>query len=469
MALCNVACILARSNPKEKILMMDWDLEAPGLHRFFFNEKSLDINQNNESKITDNFTDSPGLIDLFLQLTKEVNKLHEGDDAELYKLLREVNLEEYLVPTVLDNLMMLKAGRIDEKYSDDVNSFSWQKLYEKAPSLIRLFAQVLTERYKYVLIDSRTGFTDIGGICTMLMPQKLVVVFTPNSQSYTGMKELIIKATTYRKQSEDLRPLLVYPLPSRIEFSRDDLRAQWRFGTAGIRGYQTLFEEIFKQVYGLRKCNLQEYFEEVQIQQSPNYAYGEEIAILTEKTRDSFSLSNSYEVFTKWLTDSIMPWQRLDDDIAIMKTFQVFISYAREDEKYALRLYNDLKNSGLPIEPWWDKSLMAGDNWRLQISENIKKSAFIVALFSSTSLKGGAYLSLNRETKLIAEILEESSPGTVVIPARLDECKLPYNFEEYQNVDLFPEWYDGLKSLLKSIQSHIDQINSQAKSQSFLH
>jgi len=36
-------------------------------------------------------------------------------------------------------------------------------------------------------------------------------------------------------------------------------------------------------------------------------------------------------------------------------------------------------------------------------------------------------------------------------------------------VDLFPEWYDGLKSLLKSIQVYIDEINSQAKSQSFLH
>jgi hypothetical protein len=38
-----------------------------------------------------------------------------------------------------------------------------------------------------VLIDSRTGLTDIRGICTMLMPEKLVVVFTPNRQSLTGV------------------------------------------------------------------------------------------------------------------------------------------------------------------------------------------------------------------------------------------------------------------------------------------
>ena len=36
MALSNVATLLAQQNPKDKILMIDWDLEAPGLHRFFF-------------------------------------------------------------------------------------------------------------------------------------------------------------------------------------------------------------------------------------------------------------------------------------------------------------------------------------------------------------------------------------------------------------------------------------------------
>ena len=35
MALANVAYLLAQANPAEQILMIDWDLEAPGLHRFF--------------------------------------------------------------------------------------------------------------------------------------------------------------------------------------------------------------------------------------------------------------------------------------------------------------------------------------------------------------------------------------------------------------------------------------------------
>jgi MinD-like ATPase involved in chromosome partitioning or flagellar assembly len=34
MALANVACLLAKPQ-KGWVLMIDWDLEAPGLHRFF--------------------------------------------------------------------------------------------------------------------------------------------------------------------------------------------------------------------------------------------------------------------------------------------------------------------------------------------------------------------------------------------------------------------------------------------------
>jgi len=37
MALANTACLLARSlvGKSVRILVMDWDLEAPGLHRYF--------------------------------------------------------------------------------------------------------------------------------------------------------------------------------------------------------------------------------------------------------------------------------------------------------------------------------------------------------------------------------------------------------------------------------------------------
>src|SRR5580692_8318770 len=43
MALANVACLLARRLAKtsSRVLVMDWDLEAPGLHRFFSAKSDL--------------------------------------------------------------------------------------------------------------------------------------------------------------------------------------------------------------------------------------------------------------------------------------------------------------------------------------------------------------------------------------------------------------------------------------------
>ena len=65
MALANVACLLAEQVGKEEsILVVDWDLEAPGLHRFFPPRLST-------PEIADLGLDpSPGLIDLFLDIEK---------------------------------------------------------------------------------------------------------------------------------------------------------------------------------------------------------------------------------------------------------------------------------------------------------------------------------------------------------------------------------------------------------------
>ncbi len=211
---------------------------------------------------------------------------------------------------------MMTAGRVAlaaDEYSRSVIGFAWESLFYRSPSLFVEFAKKLAARFRYVLIDSRTGLTDIAGICTMLMPEKLVVVFTPSSQSLIGIESLVRRAALYRRQSNDTRPLVVFPLPSRVEAAREDLRSYWRFGNKekGITGYQALFQDALKDVYGLEECKLDAYFDEVQIQQSADYAYGEEIAVLAaEEKDDRFSLSRSYRTFTGHLTGSTLPWEQ---------------------------------------------------------------------------------------------------------------------------------------------------------------
>ena len=43
----------------------------------------------------------------------------------------------------------------------------------------------------YVLIDSRTGHTDVGGICTRQLPDSVVVLFFPNDQNLRGIESVV--------------------------------------------------------------------------------------------------------------------------------------------------------------------------------------------------------------------------------------------------------------------------------------
>lgn len=318
MALANVACLLARQ-PDVKgrgVLMVDWDLEAPGLHHYFHDQfKNLTPGGADSSQ---EIAETPGLIDLFLTLERKIPPAGyangESEGAEhASQLLSEIPFEQYVLKTDIPDLYLLKAGCFDDDYSRKVNNFDWEDLYARSRWLFRALSEYWSRTYRYVLIDSRTGLTDTSGICTILLPEKLVIVFTPNRQSLTGVAHLIEKATNYRKSSDDVRPLALFPLPSRIESERDQLRRDWRYGNPerGIEGYQPLFEELFRKIYALeiQECDLDDYFLEVQIQQSPDFAFGEEIAVNVDKRQDRFSLERSYQTFMHKLITLDLPWE----------------------------------------------------------------------------------------------------------------------------------------------------------------
>jgi tetratricopeptide (TPR) repeat protein/cellulose biosynthesis protein BcsQ len=327
MALANVACLLARGlvgytgkppDRDSRSLAIDWDLEAPGLHRYFapflpdawiHNSDAYDCTY-------------PGLIDLMIEIDKATQgRSYGGDEHVLTSVLDDLQIESrFVIATSIPNLSFMKAGRFDDGYPSRVSDFRWDLLYERMPSLITALARYLAERYAYVVIDSRTGITDTSGICTMLMPELLVVVFTPNLQSLSGVIDFVHEATDYRRRSADLRPLVIFPLPSRIETAKPQLLEQWRNGsvTTTFRGFQAAFEAAFVESYGLEGCNLTAYFDEVQIQHVPDYAYGEQIAVAIEETDSRLSLRRSYESFTERLIGLPTPWT--DPSIAAAET-----------------------------------------------------------------------------------------------------------------------------------------------------
>lgn len=335
MALANTACLLARkytndlnnSSDRVQVVAIDWDFEAPGLHRYF-EPYTEDV---------EFYREAPGCLELFEELAKRKSEFakhdYEGNRKLAIELLGRIRLERFLVKTSIPGLSIIKAGKLDsEDYAKRVSKFEWQDFFEATYGLFAGLTDFLRERFQFTLVDSRTGITDSSGICTMLLPDKLVVAFTPNRQSLTGVKNLVDKAIKYRRNSPDMRPLVVFPLASRIEMARPGLFEQWRFkGQAdsldneSSDGYQVLFERMFRENYRNESINLSEYFDEVQIQHVPDYAYGEPIAVELEASESRIFLRRSYEAFVERLVELESPWESLGverAERALMKKIQ---------------------------------------------------------------------------------------------------------------------------------------------------
>jgi formylglycine-generating enzyme required for sulfatase activity/cellulose biosynthesis protein BcsQ len=304
MALANIACLFAsqREQPR-RVLTIDWDLEAPGLH-YYLRPLSGEATDPVKKGVVEYFT-------RVQELVKDGEASSEDQDAQAESLLEQISFVDFIRATSVPNVDLMPAGHFDASYQSRLAELDWHRIYKQAPAVFRCFARRLATEYDVVLVDSRTGMTDISGICTSLLPDKLVVVFTPNRQSLTGIENLVQSSVKYRQGSRDLRPLLVYPLPSRIDAERDKLRQIWRHGESNLRieGYQPQFQRIFKAAYALDHCDLSNYCDEVQVQHSPDYSYGEEVAAINAHDADRFSIVRSYQALLAWLQASAAPWE----------------------------------------------------------------------------------------------------------------------------------------------------------------
>jgi formylglycine-generating enzyme required for sulfatase activity len=428
MALANVGCALAR-DPKltKPVLVIDWDLEAPGLHRYLRGQVVTAFD-GEEAR----FESALGLIDLFIELrgcVEDAADASEQDFDGARSLLDTLQLEKYIVKTDVPRLHLLKAGRFDDDYATNIGSFRWPELYRQSPHLLRAFADRLARDYSFVLIDSRTGLTDTAGICAMLMPEVLVTVFTPNRQSLYGVIELVRKAARYRSDSDDLRPLLVFPLPSRIEASEPALRQVWRFGdsNADVPGFQEMFEQAFKEIYELSACNLSPYFDDVQIQHLPSYAYGEEIAVLVEESRDRFSLTQSYLRFAARLMKADVPWvssssreEAVDDQILLQRHLPLdsgwrwFLSYNSQDFDLAQRLVAGITRKDPEARVFYaPKSLRSGAYWMPELAKGIAESNAFVLLVGERGI--GSWQAVEYAEALDKRVNSPDFPIIVVL------------------------------------------------------
>lgn len=188
MALMNIAVEMAMSG--NRVLVVDFDLEAPGIETFNLPRPK---------------SETPGLVD-YVQSYLTNRKAPDVADY-LYKsaVQRSSSGELWVMP----------AGLQDAHYSARLNSIDWRSLYAKEDGYF-LFEDLKLqwEAYidpDYVLIDSRTGYTDVGGICTRQLPDAVVCLFFPTEQNLQGLRKVVTQIRNENKpqREEDIRLLFV--------------------------------------------------------------------------------------------------------------------------------------------------------------------------------------------------------------------------------------------------------------------
>lgn len=168
MALANAAVELARRG--RCVLAVDFDLEAPGLDTFDILHPQGEV---------------PGIIEF---VHNYLGSNRAPDVREFMARLPAVGDDE-------GELWIMPSGAQGPGYAAQFNDIDWAELYENRDGYL-LFEDLKAQWEQaihpdYVLIDSRTGHTDTGGICTRQLPDGVAILFFPNEQNLRGLRKVV--------------------------------------------------------------------------------------------------------------------------------------------------------------------------------------------------------------------------------------------------------------------------------------
>jgi WD40 repeat protein len=215
MALAGIAHLLARRGLK--VLAMDFDLEAPGLERYFF-----------DGEHARSVRGHPGLVDLIQAYRRALTSQAAFDQAE-FKQWERFRLTAISVAGSLGGSVdLITAGQREpedklQDYALTVRTFDWQDFFHNWKG--DLFFDWLRRKlrdpsagYDVVLVDSRTGVTEMGGVCAYQLADVAVLLCAPNYQNLEGTRDV---ARDFRSGAvlalRHGRPLEILTVPARLE------------------------------------------------------------------------------------------------------------------------------------------------------------------------------------------------------------------------------------------------------------
>lgn len=379
LALANIGALLCRWG--YKVLCVDWDLEAPGLQLYF----------------------APWVSEPRPGLTELIQAQVAGDRPDWRQHLTQVHL-----PAVKQPLALMTAGIQDGSYVQRMQALDWARLYEEHQ--LGNFLEALRGEWKaefdLILIDSRTGITDIGGICTVQLPDLLVLLFTANMQSLRGSIEVARRAQQTRNRLPfDRAKLLTLPVATRFE-----MRVEYELAQQWLKIFADELRPLFSE-WAHKDVTAEELLNFTRVPYIPFWSFGEKLPVIEKGTDDledlGFPLETLAALVAQRFAYSDVLVRNRDSFVASARQTsapapavpptrgarpktgaRLFISYSHKDEPLRQQLEAHLKpliRQGI-IQIWHDRQLASGERWREQIDLRLEEADIILPLVSADYL-----------------------------------------------------------------------------------
>ena len=315
--LANIGALLSRWG--YKVLCVDWDLESPGLSQYF--GKYL---TGGKHKIRSAMMG--GVVEY-------VEAISTGGAPDWQQYITKFDLPKSKVP-----ISLMVAGEQNESYTERLRKLAWEELY-KEHGLGKFLEQMRAkwkENYDFILVDSRTGVTDIGGISTIQFPDIFAFFFTANYQSLDGAVNIAKRVLREHKQLPyDRGGLIILPVLSRF-----DMREEYEQGNKWL-GITKDKVRPFYMDWLHKKISVADIIDLTTVPYMSYWSFGERLAVVEDPKRDSESINYRLETLAALIAKECSETKKLvenrDSFVASVSKEEVPLKRKRNGEKAKLK------------------------------------------------------------------------------------------------------------------------------------
>lgn len=287
MALANVAVRLAKFGMR--VIAVDMDLEAPALHHFLPGVKP----------------ESEGVLEFFADWRVAIDTNAAGPPNVLGSLYTTT------VEHGPGSLRVLLAGCQDAGYGLKLERLALEDFYKMdwGGSAVETLRAQLVGDADVVLVDARSGVTDLTSVASIQLPDGVVFVSLPNERCYNGSRDVaraIRKAPSTDRAGRD--PPSTWLVLSRVPDRR--LLRPW------LEGREASFNQDVKDGVWTERhnCGLSSYY----LPDVARWSFGEQIVPITQGPmhgNDVDPLAIGYDMFTAKFSNWVKPTHEVTEDV----------------------------------------------------------------------------------------------------------------------------------------------------------